>query len=140
MKFYPALLLIAVLCMSISPLHAAQLNTSSTLSDTEAASSVAAPETKFDPVIDDLPLLPGLYPLPNEATIFVEPHAGRIAESDTQGMVDIDDVYRFYRHTLPHLGWQIIDSRTYHRTGEKLRIDAHADGKITTVRFSIRPE
>ena len=125
--------------LAISPLEAAELNTTSTLVDITPVPTVPAPETKFTPAIDDLPLMPNLDPVPEEDVIFVVPHAGRIAESTAEGPVDIDDVYKFYRRSLPHLGWQILDARTYLRDGEKLRIDAHANGKVTTVRFSVKP-
>lgn len=140
MKFFLLLLCAVVLSWGFVPLHAAELNHASTLVDTGGPATSPAPETRFDPVIDDLPLMEGLSPVPEEATLFVAPHAGRIAESMTEGLVDVDEVYMFYRRTLPHLGWQRLDNRTYHRHGEKLRIDAHADGKVTKVRFSIKPE
>ncbi len=121
------------------PLYAATLNTSTNLIDTAPPQTVPAPETKFTPAIDDLPLMPNLNPVPQEDLVFVVPHAGRIAETTAEGPVDIDDVYNFYRRSLPHLGWQILDARTYIRDGERLRIDAHANGKVTTVRFSVKP-
>jgi hypothetical protein len=131
---------VLAVCLSGSPLCAAQLNASSTLADIQPSSSIAATETKFDPVIEDLPLMTGLAAVPDEETLFVAPHAGRIAESVAMGAVDIDEVYRFYRRALPHLGWQKIDGRTYRRHGEKLRINARAEGKVTTVHFSVKPE
>ena len=140
----------SLLCTSIaillaSPLFAASLNTESNLNttsslvDTAPTTTILAPQTKFTPAIDDLPLMPNLNPVPQEDVIFVTQHAGRIAESTAQGPVDIDDVYKFYHSSLPHLGWKIVDARTYLRDGERLRIDAHADGKVTTVRFSVKP-
>jgi len=81
-----------------------------------------------------------LQAVPDQGTLFTAPRAGRIAESIATGSVAIDDVLRFYRRTLPHLGWRVVDSTTYQRNGEKLRIDAHTDGGVTTVRFSIKPE
>jgi hypothetical protein len=134
---------VSVLALAAAPAHAVQLNTTSRLFDTAPAQSIPAPtpapETQFDPAIEDLPLMPGLEPVAGEDTLFVVPRAGRIAESNAVGAVDIDDVYNFYRKSLPHLGWKILDARTYMRDNEQLRIDAHANGKITTVRFSIKP-
>ncbi len=124
--FALAFLLIAASAM---PLCAAQLN------------SQPAPqgEQQFTSVIDDLPLMPGLKTVEDKDVLFIEPHEGRIAETEAMGAVDIDEVYNFYRRSLPHLGWKIIDGRTYEREGEHLRIDAHADGKITTVEFTVKP-
>jgi hypothetical protein len=141
MKFRFSFLL-TVLCLSMVSVQAAQLNIPMKNADAAPASSPAAPlpEAKFDTAVDDLPLMPGLTAVPEEETLFVEPKAGRIAESVASGAVDIDEVYQFYHRTLPHLGWQILDGRTYKRGGEKLRIQARADGKLTTVHFSIKPE
>jgi hypothetical protein len=138
--FLPASACFALM-LAAAPLYAAQLNTQSTLVDTTPPNVIPspAPETKFAPAIDDLPLMPDLDPVPDEDTLFIVPNTGRIAQSTAAGPVDIDDVYKFYRRSLPHLGWKIVDARTYMRDGELLRIDAHANGKITTVRFSVKP-
>jgi len=96
-------------------------------------------EQQFTSVVDDLPLMPGLKAEDDKDVLFVEPHAGRIAETEAKGEVTIDDVYNFYRHSLPHLGWKAVDGRTYEREGERLRIDAETSGKITTVQFTIKP-
>jgi len=74
--------------------------------------------------------MPGLDPVADEDMVFSVPHAGRIAESYAQGTMDIDDVYKFYGKSLPHLGWKVVDGRTYDRDGERLRIEAHANGKV----------
>ncbi|MER2520527.1 MAG: hypothetical protein ABTQ34_07555 [Bdellovibrionales bacterium] len=92
------------------------------------------------PSIEDLPLMPGLSALRDEDTVFVVPHGGRIAESAAIGAVDVDDVYLYYKRSLPQLGWKASDARTYRRNGERLNILARANGKITTVQFSIKPE
>lgn len=101
------------------------------------------PETKtvaqFAKVIDDLPLMPGLTPEENDDVLFV---AGqdRIAQTAATGSVAIDDVYHFYRRTLPQLGWKVVDVRTFDRDNERLRIEA-AEPHVgsTVVRFSIEP-
>ncbi len=138
-------LLVAAACCAVAGIcgaaeaEAAQLNTVTTLADTAAVSRVAAGATQFTPAIDDLPLMEGLAPVADGDTVFVVPRAGRIAESVAAGPVDVDEVYRFYRRSLPQLGWKALDARTYAREGERLRIDAKANGKVTTVRFSVKP-
>ena len=128
MKLVSFILLSVICCFGAPALRAAEINASS------------AAETVFDPVIDDLPLMNGLTAVPDEDTLFVAPHIGRIADSTATGAVGISAVYDFYRRALPHLGWKIVDSHTYRRGGEKLSINAQANGKITIVRFSIKPE
>jgi len=123
------------------PLRAASLNNTSTLIDQRDTTpqNITSTAPQFSRVIDDLPLMPGLETVPEEDVLFIAPSAGRIAATTAQGLVDIDDVYHFYRRTLPQLGWEIIDGRTYSRDSEILRIDAHANGKLSTVRFSVQP-
>jgi hypothetical protein len=99
----------------------------------------AGSDQQFTSVIDDLPLMPGLTTVEDSDVLFVEPHEGRIAQTEASGNVAVDEVYNFYRRSLPHLGWKVLDDHTYIRDSEKLHIDAHADGNITTVRFSVKP-
>jgi hypothetical protein len=94
---------------------------------------------QFDTVIDDLPLMPGLHVVQEDDVLFVVPRSGRIAETTTTGEVDVDDVYDFYKRTLPHLGWKQLNGRTYMRENDILHIEARARDKVTTVRFSITP-
>ena len=136
------LFVLAALLLMAFPLRAAELNSSSTLIDTQPPQSMPLPvaETRFVPGIDDLPLMPGLDPVPDQDTVFVVPRSGRIAQSAVQGSVDIDSIYSFYRRSLPQLGWKMATPKKYQRDGEQLRIEAHADGKVTTVRFSVTPD
>jgi hypothetical protein len=132
------LLVVALALPTAFPMlaRAVQLNQNSSLANQGIAQDN---EPRFTNVIEDLPLMPGLQLMEDEDVLFVTPHSGRIAETNAIGSVDIDDVYKFYRRSLPHLGWKVVDSRTYVREGEKLRIDAHANAKITTVRFTVKP-
>ena len=95
-------------------------------------------EPQFTKVIDDLPLMPGLQLVEDEDVLFTH-ESGRIAETNAMGSVDIDAVYQFYKRALPHLGWKVVNSHTYTRENEQLRIDAHANDKITIVQFSVKP-
>jgi len=95
---------------------------------------------QFAKVIDDLPLMPGLVPQEDKDVLFIA-GPGRIAETTAKGSVDIDEVYHFYQHSLPQLGWKEVNARTYERGNEHLRIDvsgANPSG-ITVVRFSVEP-
>jgi hypothetical protein len=123
-----ALTLIALSLAAPLPLSAAPLD-----------QPPAEAEPQFTNVIEDLPLMPGLQLVDDEDVLFDEPGSGRIAETNAMGPVDIDEVYKFYRRSLPHLGWKAINARTYERGGERLRIDAQANAKVTTVRFTVRP-
>ena len=122
--------------------QAGDLNDASTLTDSTKpyeATQLPAPPTTFATTIGDLPLMPGLSLVKDDDVLFVTPREGRIATTDAQGAVDVDDVYNFYRRSLPQLGWKFINARTYEREGERLRIDAKAVEKVTTVKFTISP-
>ena len=138
MKSLTALALIALLATAY-PAHASNLNNSTTLKDTELAPDLPDSAPQFVTTIEDLPLMPGLQILTDDDTLFVVPRSGRIAKSTAVGVVDVDDVYKFYHHSLPQLGWKAINPRIYERNNERLRIDVHGDGKITTVNFSLNP-
>lgn len=122
-----------------APLSAAQFNQAASPGDQTSVSSMPEAEPRFTNVIDDLPLMPGLQLVEDEDVLFDEPGAGRIAETNAIGPVAIDDVYKFYSHSLPHLGWKALDARSYERGGERLHIDAQTNEKITTVRFTVKP-
>ena len=83
--------------------------------------------------------MPGLLLVEDDDVLFTTEKAGRIAETTAEGEVDIDDMYMFYRRSLPQLGWKPLDARSYQRDNEILRLDAHADGRVTTVQFSVTP-
>src|SRR5690348_4727415 len=116
------LILNAIIAFS-TPVFAAPLN--------QPPGQASQDEQQFTSVIDDLPLMPGLKTNEDKDVLFVEPQAGRIAETEASGDVKVDDVYKFYNRSLPHLGWKAVDGRTYEREGERLRIDARSSGSAT---------
>ena len=123
-----------------APLHAAALNQAPNAADQSGPASRPVTEPpQFTKVIDDLPLMPGLEPVEDEDVLFDAPGSGRIAETNAMGPVEADDVYKFYKRSLPHLGWHEVDSHTYRRANEELRIDARANQKITLVTFTVKP-
>jgi hypothetical protein len=134
-KLSPLLILLALLPMSAV---AAQLNTTTTLRDVQPPQEVEEPSPAFANVIDDLPLMPGLQVVKDEDVLFATSKA-RIAATTAEGPVDIDAVYDFYSRSLPQLGWKKLDSRNYLRGQDRLSIDAHAEDKTTTVKFTLHP-
>jgi hypothetical protein len=106
------------------------------------AANPATPDSgpaQFTRVIQDLPLMPGLEPVEDEDVLFDAPGSGRIAETNAMGPVDTNDVYKFYKKSLPHLGWREFKEHTYRRAKEELHIDARANQKITLVTFTVKP-
>ncbi len=72
--------------------------------------------------VQDLPLMPGLVELPDQAVSF-DKAEGRIAElyALTRGASQ-QDIEGFYEQALPQFGWQRIKPATYSRNGEILRL------------------
>ena len=102
------------------------------------ASSAAAEE--FVPGIPDLPLMPGLAVADPVPVVFDKP-GGRIVEAAALGASSPAAGARFYRATLPQLGWtpgpeERYDALSYARENETLRIEMGEDG---TVRFLLAP-
>ena len=137
----PAALAVLSMVLTFASAYASNINPTTTLNDElrpePSESDLAAP--RFATAIDDLPLMPGLNLIENNDVVFNSASAGRLVETDAVGAVDIDDVYNFYQRTLPQLGWTFMSMRAYSRNKEILHIDAHADGKNTTVHFALMP-
>ena len=74
-----------------------------------------------------------------EAGMAFDKPAGRIVEAYAHGAVQTTDVRRFYRQTLPQLGWQRLGRDRFAREDEELEIDyLGADGDLT-VRYTLQP-
>ena len=71
--------------------------------------------------IDDLPLAPGLFEALGDGVSF-ESSGIRIVTATARGSVNISAVKRFYRKSLPPLGWSVSHAGTYFRQGELLTL------------------
>lgn len=88
---------------------------------------------------EDLPLMPGLRPLPNSAIVFDKPE-GRIVEARAEGSTTREKVEAFYTASLPPLGWKPAGRDVWLRDAERLRLDfaAAARGQLG-VGFTLSP-
>jgi hypothetical protein len=115
------------------------------LASTLLVGRVAAAEVGFGDV-DDLPLMPGLAAV-NAQSVSFEPPVGRMVQGVAQGPVAPEAVQRFYRVTVPQLGWRPLsgDGR-FVRDGELLQVEIlpapsdRSGQRQITVRFSLGPE
>ncbi|MDZ7712173.1 MAG: hypothetical protein U5L06_03200 [Rhodovibrio sp.] len=88
--------------------------------------------------VADLPLMDGLEEVSEAGMAFDKP-SGRIVEAYAHGAVETAAVRRFYRRTLPQLGWQRLGPDRFAREDEELEIDyLGADGDLT-VRYTLQP-
>jgi hypothetical protein len=115
--------------------QASNLNTTSDLRDEGIAPSTA-PAT----ILDDIPLMPGLQLDDDKNLVRILPQSGKGYPVITVGILDVDDIYNFYKRTLPPLGWTATSGRDYARGDLSLHINAHADGKLSTVTFTEKSE
>jgi hypothetical protein len=102
----------------------------------ETAAEAPAP-APFIERLGDVPLMPGLSIVDDGGVDFDAP-GGRIVEVTAAGAVPRAAVLRFYRQSLPPLGWNGRDL-VYQREGEKLRIELAGGGARTEVRFFLAP-
>jgi hypothetical protein len=88
--------------------------------------------------VADLPLMDGLEEVAEAGMAFDKP-SGRIVEAYAHGAVETAAVRRFYRRTLPQLGWRRLGPDRFAREDEELEIDyLGADGDLT-VRYTLQP-
>lgn len=103
-----------------------------------------AEETKFFSMLDDLPLMEGLYELPQDGLSFDKPE-GRIVEvSAASESKNINEIRGFYASTLVELGWTAAGADTYVRDGERLVLRFESGNPqnkaLNIVYFSLSPQ
>jgi hypothetical protein len=83
--------------------------------------------------------MPALTADADSAMVFDTP-AGRIVQASASGTTSRDAVLKFYRDTLPQLGWVPSGTGIFTREREELRIEFSARaGAPLTVKFSLKP-
>jgi len=107
------------------------------------ASAKAADETVYLSGIEDVPLMDGLSEDTEAGVVFDKP-SGRIVEAVAAGSPSSEAVGRFYRATLPELGWKTAppsdaDRLVFRRDAEVLTLTLSRQDRLTVVRFSLAP-
>ena len=87
----------------------------------------------------DLPLMPGLWEVPEAGMVFDKP-SGRIVEAEARGPESPAAVRAYYADALPPLGWRAEGGDIYRRDGEVLQIEISGREGAVAVRFSITPD
>jgi hypothetical protein len=98
----------------------------------------AQPGDGYAADIADLPLMPGLAEVPEAGVAFDKP-AGRIVSAYAHGDVTAAEVRRFYRETLPQLGWTADGATRYTREDELLQLELLGRDGDLTVRYTLQP-
>ena len=87
---------------------------------------------------EDVPLMPGLKPLPNSDVVFDKPE-GRIVEARAEGAVSREKVEAFYAASLPALGWKAVGRDVWQRDAERLRLEFTGSAGKLAVGFTLSP-
>lgn len=99
----------------------------------------AAQDVRFFSFIQDVPVMPGLRELPEQAVMFDNPE-GRIVESVASiESAALDNLIPFYNDTLPQLGWAGLGGLSFRRDSEILKMTVESmDGK-NFLRVTVSP-
>ncbi len=87
---------------------------------------------------EDVPVMSGLQIIDGAGIEFDAP-SGRIAEAYAAGKLPREAVLAFYKATLQQLGWREIDTASFEREGEMLRLSFDDSGNELTVHFRLSP-
>ena len=101
--------------------------------------AVSAKASEFLTGFDDVPVMRGMAQVQSQDLVFDTP-GGRIVEGYAAGSVTRTAVERFYRSTLPQLGWESLGNQEFSRDGERLRIGYTGQDGDLTVRFTLTPK
>ena len=89
--------------------------------------------------LNDVPLMPGLTEVPEEAVVFDKPE-GRIVQAGAQSVnVAAQAVSLFYDRSLPPLGWQKVSADTFTRDKETLKIKVESQGSGSHIQIVVTP-
>jgi hypothetical protein len=99
----------------------------------------AAESPQFFSSIPDMPLMTGLKELTDQTVVFDKPE-GRIIESVALIESQPEEaVIRFYKDTLPQLGWARIGNLSFQREDEFLRVSIENFEGRKFLRLAIAP-
>ncbi len=93
----------------------------------------------FFEALYDVPVMPGLEEVPEQAMLFDKP-GGRIASvTAASKTLKADEITGFYAETLPQLGWKKIDQNQYIRDDMRLNLEVSKKPPLTIIHFSLAP-
>lgn len=98
-----------------------------------------AETSRYFEALYDVPVMPGLEELPDQAMLFDKPD-GRIASVvAATKTVQEADIRRFYEDTLAQMGWKKSAGNQYVRGGDRLSMEIAARPPLTVVHFTLEP-
>ena len=108
------------------------------------SANVAMAETARAPVffeaLYDVPVMPGLEEVKDQAMLFDKPD-GRIASVVAASKsLNAGEISRFYDESLPQLGWKKTAQNQYVRGKDRLVMDLSKSPPLTVVHFTLSPD
>lgn len=96
-------------------------------------------ETRFFSVLEDIPLMPGLVELAEEAMVFDKPE-GRVVEAAAiTEEKNTNKIKGFYQTILPQLGWVSAGDGIFRRGDETLEIDVSSQEALSLLKVRVFP-
>lgn len=93
----------------------------------------------FFEALYDVPVMPGLEELHDQAMLFDKPD-GRIASvAAASKTVSAAQIAQFYAETLPQMGWEKVSGNQYVRDGNRLSFEIVKKPPLTIVHFTLEP-
>lgn len=104
------------------------------------SSGAGAGDASYLTYLPDVPLMPSMTELSDEATVF-DKEEGRVVETSVlAGANTQQEVEAFYRRALQALGWEEADSLRFLRNGEQLIVKWGKKEGAPIVTFSLSPK
>lgn len=104
-----------------------------------AVSGHAQAQGDFFEALYDVPVMPGLEELHDQAMLFDKPD-GRIASvTAASKTLSAAQVAGFYGETLPQMGWKKMSENQYVREGDRLSLEITKKAPLTIVHFTLEP-
>lgn len=95
--------------------------------------------TMFFYTLNDVPVMPGLRELSDEALHFDKPEGRIVAATAISETVSPAAVRAFYARVLPELGWRPEAEGSFLRGSERLRLNIQAAEGVSIIRLQAAP-
>lgn len=108
------------------------------------AAPLRAEEPRFFSELNDIPLMPGLYELTEDAMVFDKPEGRIVTSAAASETENINEIKAFYDSVLPQLGWVrqgVVDgAQAYVRQGETLTLRVARENAVNTLKLMVSPQ
>lgn len=102
-----------------------------------AQTGAAAPV--FFEALYDVPVMPGLEELKDQAMLFDKPDGKIASVVAASRALSAADVASFYEATLPQLGWKKTTQNQYVRGDDRLVMEITRTPPLTVIQFTLSP-